>query len=477
MALISISSINVALPTIESGLGATASQVQWLLAGYALTFGIVLVPAGRIGDVLGRGTVWMVGLAVFTLASVACGLAPNAHFLNLFRLIQGIGAGISNPQSTGMIQQYFSGVGRAKAYALFGMVVSASVAIGPVISGFVIQLVGPRNGWRASFLWVAPLGVIGLILAAVWFPFEKERERAWRRAVSRAETTGRHPEHQGKLDLDPVGMALLMISVLCIMLPFGSHSNPLMWLLLPTGLVMSRVWVRWEKHYYSQGNQPMVDLRLFHYSAFAYGTATSATMFLGSATIFASLAMYLQQGLGLGAFQSGLFTLPDAICSALASAWVANRSLKKGRPIIITSLAMICAALGVVIGLSWLINDGLITPYWIMSPIGFVGLGQGAIGSANQTLAMQQIPAAEGGTAGGIKQTSERVTVAMGNTITTTILFSLSAYGWHVGITGAYGGIIAFMAVSLVIAILDFRKHGAGALITAGGHAHDTKRS
>src|SRR5699024_6137176 len=122
-------------------------------------FGVALIPAGRAGDVLGRGSLFVVGAAIFTLASLACELAPNPLVLNLARIVQGLGAGVLAPQVTGMIQQYFHGGGRARAFALFGVVIAGSVAVGPILAGAVIELVGPETGWRWAFFTYLPVGL------------------------------------------------------------------------------------------------------------------------------------------------------------------------------------------------------------------------------------------------------------------------------------------------------------------------------
>src|SRR5690554_236543 len=107
MSLIGVSIVNVALPSIQIALDASRFDIQWVLSGYALTFGIVLVAAGRAGDIMGRGGLFLLGTGVFTAASIAAGLAPDADWLNAARLLQGIGSGLINPQGIGMIQQYF----------------------------------------------------------------------------------------------------------------------------------------------------------------------------------------------------------------------------------------------------------------------------------------------------------------------------------------------------------------------------------
>ncbi|MFC3332251.1 MFS transporter [Paenalcaligenes hominis] len=137
MTLISVSVVNVALPAVQTGLQATHSDLQWVLSGYALTFGVVLVSAGRAGDLIGRGGLFMLGVSIFTLSSIAAGFAPDAQSLNIARFIQGVGSGLVNPQGIGMIQQYFKGPERGRAFGVFGTTVGVSVAIGPVLGGFL----------------------------------------------------------------------------------------------------------------------------------------------------------------------------------------------------------------------------------------------------------------------------------------------------------------------------------------------------
>ena len=170
MSLLAVSIVNVVLPSIQQGLGATESDLQWVLSGYALTFGIVLVAAGRSGDLLGRGPLFIIGVAIFTLSSVAAGLAPNPLSLNIARFVQGLGSGLLNPQVVGMIQQYFRGAERGRAYGALGSVVGVSVAVGPVLGGVIIQLVGVTEGWRWTFLVNIPFGILAIILAVRWFP-------------------------------------------------------------------------------------------------------------------------------------------------------------------------------------------------------------------------------------------------------------------------------------------------------------------
>ena len=161
MSLIGVSIVNVALPSIQTSLNATQSDMQWVLSGYALTFGVVLVAAGRAGDLMGRGGLFLAGVALFTLSSIAAGLAPDAAWLNGARFLQGVGSGLLNPQGLGMIQHYFRGSERGRAFGYFGTVVGFSVAIGPVLGG----LIAMHWGYRGVMFFAVALGIGGLMVA------------------------------------------------------------------------------------------------------------------------------------------------------------------------------------------------------------------------------------------------------------------------------------------------------------------------
>lgn len=445
MSLMALSSVNVALPTIEAGLNATPTDVQWILSGYALAFGVCLIPAGRAGDVLGRGSWFVIGLALFVVASLVCGLAPDPVFLNGARIVQGLGAGVFSPQITGMIQQYFTGASRARAFATFGLAISASVAIGPVLTGAIIQAVGPGTGWRWAFFIYLPIGLAAIVLALAWFPFDTER----RRRVS-----GRPG---GRLDLDPVGMLILTASILCVMYPFMAHAL-WAWVLLPLGPLLAWTWVRWERRYAASGHAPMVDLALFGYRSFRNGMLVSGVLFLGIASTFAVLAIYLQSGLHATAIQAGLIGLPNAIVSAYASMWSLKYVLTHGRRLVVWMLLLMVLGLLASIGVVLALPLGM--PWWMLAAtLSLNGFAMGVIGSANQTLAMQDVPAVNGGTAGGIKQTVERVGAALGNAMVIGLMFALVGVNWTVAFAGAYALITACVLSATALAVMDERHH------------------
>lgn len=451
MSLMAMSAVNVALPTIEVGLGATPGDVQWILSGYALALGVSLIPAGRAGDVLGRGTWFVVGLVIFVVASLVCGLSPTPFFLNVARIAQGIGAGIFSPQVTGMIQQYFTGQGRAKAFALFGLVISASVAVGPVLTGAIIQALGPQDGWRWAFFIYTPVGLLAVILALAWFPFETERREARERRAGRGRAWYAFP------DLDPFGTFLLTASILALMYPFMAHAAWAWWL-LPLSPLLLWTWVRWERRYAARGRAPMVDMMLFGFRSFRNGMLVSGVMFLGIASTFAVLALFLQSGLHVPAVAVGLVGLPNAVLSAYASWWSVKYVMSHGRRLIFWMLLLMALGIVLSIGVALLIPLGM--PWWLLgATLSLNGFAMGAIGSANQTLSLQDVPLQHGGTASGIKQTVERVGAALGNAMIVGVFFALVPTGWTPAFAGAYLAIMGFILLAAMIATFDERQH------------------
>ena len=176
VSLLAVSSVNVILPAVSRSVETSTSGLALIVSGYSLVFGVLLVPAGRAGDVMGRGRLFVVGLLLFGLGSLATGLAPTIVVLNASRLLMGVGAGLFNPQVTGLIQQFYAAEARGRAFGLFGGVIGVSVAVGPVLSGGLIAALGADWGWRASFLINVPFA-----LAGAWAARRHLPPGAWRR--------------------------------------------------------------------------------------------------------------------------------------------------------------------------------------------------------------------------------------------------------------------------------------------------------
>lgn len=443
MALVAVSVINVALPSIQSSLESDSTHLQWVISGYALSFGVLLIPAGRLGDATGRRRLFMIGLSIFTVGSVISALAPSILVLNVARVLQGIGSGLLNPQTIGIMQRTFTGQARAMAFALMGTTVGLSTAIGPVMGGMLIGMLGPDLGWRWIFGMNVPVGVLALIGAARWLPCD-ERPRDARRP-----------------DLDPVGTVLLAISVLGVMLPFlerKAHGLALATPVLALGVL--GVWVWWERRYSRLGRQPMVRVDIFTQPAFRNGIALITVHFIGITSVWISVALFVQLSLGASALEAGLVGLPASILNAIAAQVAGRHVLRMRRLVVILGFGFAIAGLLGAMAVIPFVNSGA-WPLWVLSiPLSLLGPAQGCIVSPNQTLTLEQVDARFGGVAGGILQTGQRLGAAMGTALIPGILFQLVETGnsWAVAMNAALALIVALAAIALLIAVLDRRR-------------------
>lgn len=448
MSLVGVSIVNVALPSIQEGLGASRSDIQWVLSGYALTFGIVLVAAGRAGDIFGRGPIFITGVVIFTLSSVAAGLAPDPVALNAARFVQGIGSGLLNPQAIGMIQQYFRGAERGKAFGYFGTVVGLSVAVGPLLGGFLIELGGPENGWRWTFLVNLPVGITAVVLALRWFP----RPLRNRGLAGRAALRWR--------DFDPVGALLLGLAVLTVLLPFvETRGSAWVWGLLPVSVVLVVLWALWERRYKSRGFDPMVDLAIFRTASFSSGALLVSLYFTGMTSIFVLVALYMQQGLGYSALAAGTVGLPSAILGAMAANWGGRVVMRYGRKLVIAGMFSALAGLALSIAVIQLAAAGLASEWWLLATLGLVGVGQGAVITPNQTLTLADVPLEYAGSSGGIMQTGQRIGTSVGIAMITAVSFAvLGISGWANAITIGFIVIGLVILLALAVAFHDLRR-------------------
>ncbi|GAA1815040.1 DHA2 family efflux MFS transporter permease subunit [Actinomadura chokoriensis] len=435
MTLLDVSIVNVALPSIRAGLDASEAQLQWILSGYALTFGLVLVPAGRLGDARSRRAVFMSGLALFTVASAGAGLAPTILLLVLARLVQGVAGGILNPQVAGLIQQLFQGAERGRAFGALGAVIGIATAVGPLLGGGLIALGGHGDGWRWVFYVNVPVGIAALFLAWWLLPAPIYGER------------------QG---LDPLGVLLLGAGVVCVLLPFVQerqwHGGPT-WLLVLAGAALIGVFVLWER----RARSPMVDLRLFRLRSYTLGTAIALLYFAGFTAIFFIYTLYLQNGLGYSALGAGLAITPFAVGSGLASAVGGRIVSRYGRPLVAAGLVLVAAGLGAV----WVAVElvpGRGVGWAAAAPLLAAGLGSGLVIAPNQTLTLSEVHYTEGGSAAGVLQTGQRVGTAMGIAAVGAVFFAAVAGtrgDWATAFRHGLIVILGFVLAALAAAVAD----------------------
>ena len=446
--LLAVSSVNVILPAVSQDLSAGTAGLQLVVSGYSLVFGVVLIPAGRAGDVMGRGRIFVIGMILFGVGSLASGLAPDVVTLNLARVVMGVGSGLLNPQVSGMIQQFYSGESRGRAFGLFGAVIGVSVAVGPVLSGGLIGWLGDDWGWRASFLINVPLVLLGVWAAHRYLP-----DSAWHRQ------DGGSGAGRDRVDLDPVGMVLLAAGTLLIMIPFMEASaGAWVWGLEAAGIGIVSAWVAWERRYRARGGAPMVDLSLLTIPSFAYGSLAIAVYFLGYTSVWIIVAQYVQAGLGSTALVSGAVGVPAALAGSVAAAVAGRRVIRVGRVMVLGGMAAGMAGLLASVGIIHMHARAGWSPWWLTLTLLLLGVGQGLVVSPNQTLSLVDVPLEYAGAAGGILQTGERIGTSIGIAAITGLTFRVShSSGWDVAAQVGLLAVVAAIAVSAAIAAVDLR--------------------
>lgn len=409
LTILDLSKVNVALPSIEESFGAGSTQLQLVVSGYVLAFGLALVPMGRLGDQRSRRVLFIVGLSLFTVTSLACALAQDVTFLLVARLIQGVAAGIQMPQVLGLVQQLFRGPERGKAFGLFGASIGIATAFGPTLGGLAIAIGGPTDGWRGIFWMNVPLALIA-IAAAIWL-LPATRTKSHR-----------------KLSLDPIGILLFGLAVISLLWPFlfttGSPSDdPNRWWLLVPCVLFIGTFIVWERAYEARGHQPLVPLGLFKVSSYRNGTLLSTTYFTALPALFLLTTLFLQAGVGIEPVYAGMITIGFALASAVTS-WYGGLWVNRvGRPLVVWGLGvmLVCTA-GLVVTALYVPSNAII---WVMAVIMTIaGAGSGFVLSPNQTLALADISPKRGGLAGSVGQLGQRIGTAIGTAIALAFFYA-----------------------------------------------------
>jgi len=288
-----------------------------------------LIPAGRIGDRIGHKWVFIVGLAGFTLASLWAGLSNDTATLIVARVVQGLMGGIFFPPVTALIQLMFPPQIRGKAFAIFGASIGFSTALGPLVGGLLIQALGDTNGWRSIFFVNLPFGVVAVIAAFLLLPGGAEA--------------------RGKSGVDFVGFVLLAGSLVAILVPLiqGQQDGWPLWtyLSMAGGVVLLVVFALWELSVARRSKQPLVPPHLFSHPSFTGGVLLALVYFAAFTSIFFTISIFWQAGLGHTALQSGLVSIPFAIGSIVGASQSNRLAERLGRTVLIIGTALVAIGL------------------------------------------------------------------------------------------------------------------------------------
>ncbi|GAA1884568.1 MFS transporter [Lapillicoccus jejuensis] len=432
MELLDVTIVNVALPSIERGLGASAVQLQWMVAAYPLAFAVALVTGSRLGDRFGRRRLFIVGLVAFTLMSAACGLAPGASELVVFRALQGLGAAAMIPQVLTCIQVLYPLAERAAAMGVFTALAGVTSVLGPVVGAVLTTVDVAGLGWRSIFLVNVPVGVVALLAALRLVPESRSERRP---------------------GLTPVAVLALAGTLLAILLPLTvgrEHGWPVGgFVVMAAGLVALAALVRRQLHLAATGREPLVALGLYRVRSFAAGSLVHAMLFVAMSATFLCQTVYLQAGLGWSVLHAGLAALPYAVTTSLAAGLGMAVLVPRIGPRVL-QLGALVWAVGTLAMVATVHLAGAGASTWVFVPA-FVlsGAGFGLLVAPVGMFTIADVPVADAGSASGLLGTTGQLGSAVGAAVVGTLFFSVAVAQRA---TTPYGALApAFEVVLLVL--------------------------
>ncbi|HET6306121.1 MAG TPA: MFS transporter [Rhodopila sp.] len=393
--------VNVALSSIHESLGATPAQLQLVISGYACGYAVFLITGGRLGDLYGRKRCFMIGLAGFALASLACGLATSATHLVIARIVQGATAALLLPQVLGAIRALFPDERElARAMSAYGVTIGMAAAVGQFSGGALVQWNPAGLGWRAVFLVAVPVCAAALALGWKVVP----------------ETGGR-----GHVRLDLGGATLISLILAAIVVPLseGREQGWPAWVFASLASVplLAVAFVRYEKRLRGQGGMPLVDMALFRIASFRRGVLV-ATLFFFTSAFYLLYGLYLQEGRGMTPLQVGLAIVPYGL--GLFIGPLASAPLVRLRPKLLTLGMAVQVGFYTLIGL--LVARGI--GGWTMTAVVFLaGLGQGTAFPRLFATVLGEVPPAQGGVAAGITNSAMQIGSAVSVAVVGSLFF------------------------------------------------------
>ena len=416
MILVDSTIVSVATPAIMRGLDADVNSVVWVTSSYLLAYAVPLLITGRLGDRVGPKVLYQVGLVVFTLSSLWCGLSNGIEMLIIARVFQGLGASMMTPQTMAVITRTFPPERRGKAMALWGAVAGIANVVGPVAGGLLID--GP--GWEWIFFINIPVGVVAFVLA-------------WR-LVPKLQT------HSHRFDI--LGVVLSAIGMFCIV--FGIQEGESydwatwIWGLIGAGVVVMIGFVIWQ-HY--NKHEPLLPLSLFRDRNFSLSNIAISTVGFMIVAMSLPLMLYAQTVLGLTPTKSALLILPMAVIGIVLAPFV-GRMVDRMHPRYLAGFGTLCDA----VALFWIAQIiGADTPIWkLLLPITLLGIGTAFTFGPLSTTANRNLPLAQAGAGSGVFNSTRQVGSVLGSAAIAALMESrLSA-----NLSGLGGGSAQGMSFS-----------------------------
>ncbi|MFF0575210.1 DHA2 family efflux MFS transporter permease subunit [Streptosporangium saharense] len=396
MTLLDLTAVNVAIPSMVEGLHASLDEVLWVVNVYVLVLAALLITFGRLGDVRGARAVFVGGVALFTVASVLCGLSQDPAQLIAARAAQGLGAAALIPQTMSIIIATFPAERRGAALGVWGAVAGVATVAGPTLGGFLVS----TAGWRWIFFVNVPIGVAVLVMAVTLVPDVR-------------------PGTRRRMDVPGVVLATTALACLTFGLTEGQRYgwNAGIWALLGGAALALAVFLVHQGT--RRDGEALLPFALFRDRDYAVMSFVAATVQVGMIGLFLPVMIYLQSVLGLGALEAGLVMAPAMALSALLSPF-AGRTADRidGRYVLMAGLILFAAGMA---WLTWTIDVG--RQWWEFQPaLAVVGIGIGCVFGPMVTVAMRNVGPATAGAASGVLNTIRQVGTVVGSAVIGAVL-------------------------------------------------------
>ncbi|HEX6488599.1 MAG TPA: DHA2 family efflux MFS transporter permease subunit, partial [Candidatus Dormibacteraeota bacterium] len=400
--------VNVAIPSIIDGLKASLDQVLWILNSYLLVYAVLLITAGRFGDLYGPRNLFALGLLIFTVSSAVCGFAQDPNQLIVARIVQGFGGALLTPQTLAVINTIFPPERRGAAFGIWGAVAGVAAVAGPTLGGWLTT----DFSWRWIFYVNVPIGILALIATFAIIPDLR-------------------PARSHRLDV----LGVLLSSIGLFLIVFGliegqRYDWGVIWgpiniyEVIAAGVVVFAIFIAWERFV----SEPLIPLDLFRIRNYSLMNWTSIALAFGMFGLFFPITIYLQSVLGMSALRAGLTMAPMAGTSMLTAPWAGRLADRIGGKYI---LMVGLTAFG--IGMALLTHAAGPTSQWYdFTPyLVIAGFGMGCTFAPMTTVAMRNIEPRQAGAASGVFNTTRQVGAALGSSVVGAVLQARLATSLH----------------------------------------------
>ena len=437
--------LNVALPSIQQGLGAGQGAIEWVVAGYTISTAVLLVTGGRLGDQFGRRRMFSLGMAIFVTASAACALAPDPAVLVAARMVQGVGAALMAPNILSILGVVYTGPARILAISIYGMVMGLAATSGQLVGGVLIRADVAGLGWRAIFWINVPLGVAALLAAPRLVPESRD-------------------QHGSRLDL--TGVILITACLIAVVLPLveGRQAGwpAWSWAALSAAVPLAIAFAVHQRRKADRGGVPLLNPRVFASWPLRAGLLTQTAFWCQQAASYLVLGLYLQQGRNLSPLTAGGVFTVLAIGYLATSFRAPALTMRFGRSVI--AVGAVIAALGdgaLYLATAHPGTSGSVA--WLFPGLLLLGAGQGLCITPLTTTVLSHADPATAGSVSGALSTAQQVGNSVGVAVTGVLFFGALSHGYDLAFERSVLQMgVLLLAVAALTRLMPGRQRPAG---------------